>query len=69
LGGNVCGWSGAREDKEFAGRDVVEGGDGEVKILAEDGFRVMREDLGSEEGVVFGERAVIEDEEELDADV
>jgi hypothetical protein len=29
----------------------------------------MREDLGSEEGVVFGERAVIEDEEELDADV
>jgi hypothetical protein len=38
LGGNVCGWSGAREDKEFAGRDVVEGGDGEVKILAEDGF-------------------------------
>ena len=32
-------------------------------------YRVMREDLGGKEGVVFGERAVVEDEKELDADV
>jgi hypothetical protein len=31
-----CGGSG--EDEEFAFGDVVEGGDGEVEVFAEDGF-------------------------------
>lgn len=56
---------GAGEDVELVFWDVVEGGDGEVEVLRQNGSGVVAEDLGCEEGVVFGEISVVEDEEEL----
>ena len=67
LRGDVGRGGRAVEDVELLGRDVGEVGDVGLEVLGQHFLGVVREDLADQVGVVVGEVALVEDEDELGA--
>lgn len=64
---NICWESRAVENIQLVLGDVVEGREIDAKVLGQDGLGVSGKEFGDEEGIVFTERAFVEDEKEFDA--
>lgn len=64
---NIFWCFGTREDEQLTSGDVIESIGGDLEILCENLFGVTGECLGDQEGTIFGEGAIIEDEKKLDS--